>query len=179
MKGKAWFIPVIVVAFLGMGVVFSSQFASLVSANDNLSEEVVEKTESLPCVGNGIGKGRQFFDESIRETVAEVLQMSPNELFQERMEGKTLAEIAEEQGVSEEDLLSVMMEVREKQLEQLVEDGVITEEQKEIRMENMDKRLMYVIENGRDVRKERGKCLKNVSDENGDKYQHRFKNGNV
>lgn len=69
------------------------------------------------------------------DTVAEALGLAPTGLFTELHEGKSVAEIAEEEGVALEEIhdavQSTRVEARKGAIEQAVEDGRLSEEQGE------------------------------------------------
>jgi hypothetical protein len=61
--------------------------------------------------------------------LAETLGMTPEALTQARLDGKTLAEILDDQGLSLSEYQENLAQVREEALAQAVADGVITQEQ--------------------------------------------------
>jgi predicted transcriptional regulator len=77
------------------------------------------------------------------DTVAEALGLTPDELFAELHEGKTLSEIAEEQGVEmdevREAVSAAQVEAQKAAIEQAVEDGRLTEEQADWMLEGLEK----------------------------------------
>jgi hypothetical protein len=78
------------------------------------------------------------------DTAAETLGLTPNELFVElHDEGKTLSEIAEEQGVDTDALREALnanrTETMRERIQQAVEDGTITQEHGDWLLEGLDK----------------------------------------
>jgi len=74
------------------------------------------------------------------DTTAEVLGLTPEELFAELHAGKTLAEVAEAQGVELEAVQDALQAARVEAIEKAVEDGTLTQEQADRmlnRLENM------------------------------------------
>jgi len=65
----------------------------------------------------------------VAEAVADLLDMTPTQILNARIEGKTLAEIAKEQGVSEQQLIDAIVAAEQKQIEWALKDGTITQEQ--------------------------------------------------
>ena len=65
------------------------------------------------------------------EAVAEALGMTEKELYDELRQGKTIAGLAERQGVELEDITEALLEVREEALTKAMEEGRITQEQAE------------------------------------------------
>ncbi len=77
------------------------------------------------------------------DTAAEALGLTPEELFSELHAGKTLAEVADEQGVEmeavQEALDAARAEAMQEAIEQAVEDGVMSQEQADWLLEGIEK----------------------------------------
>ncbi len=91
--------------------------------------------------GWGCGSWTQF------DAAAEALGLTPNELFVElHDEGKTLSEVAEEQGVAIEALEEAMnanrTEAMRERIQQAVEDGDLSQEEADWLLEGLDKGFM-------------------------------------
>jgi len=89
--------------------------------------------------GFGVAGGGQW---TMFDTAAEVLGLTPEELFAELHEGKSLEEVAEEQGVEIETVQDTMNEARAEarleMIEQAVEDGTLTQEQADWMLEGLE-----------------------------------------
>jgi uncharacterized membrane protein len=76
------------------------------------------------------------------DTAAETLGLIPEELFAELRAGKSLAEIAEEQGVEVEEVYDAASAARAEAIpeaiEQAVEDGTLTQEQADWMLEGLE-----------------------------------------
>jgi len=76
------------------------------------------------------------------DTAAETLGLTPEELFAEMLAGKSLAEIAEEQGLEVEEVYDAMNAARTEAIpeiiEQAVEDGSLTQEQADWVLEGLE-----------------------------------------
>lgn len=76
------------------------------------------------------------------DMAAETLGLTPEELFAELREGKSLAEIAEEQDLEVEDVYDAVNEARAEAIpefiEQAVEDGSLTQEQADWMLEGLE-----------------------------------------
>ena len=70
---------------------------------------------------------RSYLDR--HDLVAEALGMTPEALTQARLDGKTLAEILDDQGLTLSEYQENVAQAREDALAQAVEDGVITQDQ--------------------------------------------------
>jgi len=77
---------------------------------------------------NGGGWMFQYRDQ-MHAAIAEALGISEADLEAKLADGQTMWQIAEEQGMSVEDLQETMQEAHNNALEQAVEDGVLTREQ--------------------------------------------------
>ncbi len=66
---------------------------------------------------------------AISEVISELLGLTPEEIHAEREAGKTLAEIANEQGITDEALIEAIVAGRTEAIEQAVADGTLTQEQ--------------------------------------------------
>ncbi len=91
------------------------------------------------------GRGFGLWDRSwtMFDTAAEALGLTPEQFFAELHTGKTLAEIAEAQGVDLEAVQEAMNAARadamREAIQQAVEDGRITQEQADWLLEGLDK----------------------------------------
>lgn len=73
--------------------------------------------------------------------VADTLGMEIDDLHTELQEGKTVAKVAEEQGVALETVVDALIEPISERVQQQVENGRITQEQADERMEMMEENL--------------------------------------
>ncbi len=80
------------------------------------------------------------------DAVAEALGLTPDNLFSELHSGKSVAEVAEEQGVEMEAVRDAMeetrIEARKQAIEQAVEDGRLTQEQADWMIEGLEQGFM-------------------------------------
>ena len=67
----------------------------------------------------------------IADAAAQVLDMEKEELIEARQDGQSLAEIAEDQGMSAEQFTEALLDQVRAQLDELVAEGELTEEQAE------------------------------------------------
>jgi len=93
---------------------------------------VPEGTVSVQADGDHHRRRDGLIDrEKIEAAVAEALGISVEELQAARSEGKTLSDLAEEQGVDLEVVRAAMQAALEEAVQQAVEDGLVTQEQAE------------------------------------------------
>ncbi len=112
---------------------------------ERLAEELPERLEQPWQPGGPMGGAFGQFSEgfwTMYDEVAETLGLTPEELFSELHDGKTLAEIAEEQGVEMEAVRDAMEAAREELMEQAihqaVENGRMTQEQADWLLEGLE-----------------------------------------
>lgn len=85
--------------------------------------------------------------EAVWQALAEKLGLTPDELTAQVNSGKTLAQIAQEKGVSTKDLAGVMETSMEAGLTQAVKDGVLTQAQADLMIQHMDGQYEWMIAN--------------------------------
>ena len=78
---------------------------------------------------------------SMRDSIAKFLGIDTTTLMTERLSGKSLAQIAQEKGKSETDLVNYIVNERTAQLDQLVKDGKITKAQADLAKSQMTERI--------------------------------------
>ncbi len=112
---------------------------------ERLAEELPERLEEPWQPGGPMGGGFGPFGEGFWTTydeVTEALGLTPDELFSELHDGKTLAEIAEEQGVEMEVVREAMEaargELMEEAIAQAVENGRMTQEKADWLLEGLE-----------------------------------------
>jgi hypothetical protein len=96
------------------------------------------------CAGAG-WHGFQGDGITCSETVSELLDLTPDEICELRQEGMSLAEIAEEQDVSLDELVDAILAERIEAVEAMVDDGTINEEQAELMIERMTERIELTV----------------------------------
>jgi hypothetical protein len=104
------------------------------------------------CTGTGDCIGGSGFDASsdVCVVVCDLLGITQDELQSLRQDGLSLVEIAADYGVSEEELVAAIMEVKTDYVEALVADGTITQEQADVMLANMLERT-YEMVNATDI----------------------------
>lgn len=73
--------------------------------------------------------GTKPMHEYMEEAMAEKLGMTEDELEKELASGKTMWQVSEERGFTQDEFLSMMREARNLALDKMVADGVITQAQ--------------------------------------------------
>lgn len=96
-------------------------------------------------MGSRAGMGMSFAGSN-QEVIADALGMTVDELQGARSEGKSVADLAEANGVKVETLVAKMVESRKADLEALVKDGKMTQEQMDTMLKNMESMMKNAIE---------------------------------
>jgi lipoate-protein ligase A len=114
--------------------------------NENAAERVKEMVQNThqdrgPGKGFGFGGG---FDKN--EELLSLLKLDADKLGEELKAGKSLAAVAEAQGVSVDDLVSLLVEQQEAKLKEAVTAGKLTQEQADKMNENAADRVQKMVE---------------------------------
>lgn len=80
------------------------------------------------------------------EELLNLLHLSADELKTQLSDGKTLAEIIKAQGVSEEDVIELIVKQQEERLAKAVTDGKLTQEQADKQKENLEDMAKKMLE---------------------------------
>ena len=113
-----------------LGISVEELAAAQQAAREAAIQQLVDAgvlTEEQAELANAAANLRGYLDR--HELVAEALGMTPGALTAARLDGKTLAEILDDQGLSLSDYQENLANAREDALAQAVADGVITQDQ--------------------------------------------------
>jgi hypothetical protein len=83
----------------------------------------------------------------ISDAVSELLGLTPEEIHAQRAEGKTLSEIADEEGVTDQELIDAIVAGREAAIAQAVKDGRMTQAQADWMLAKMKAMAPFQITN--------------------------------
>ena len=97
--------------------------------------------------GGGFGMGGFGYRGTMPSILAEELGMTQDELSAALADGKTVAELAAEQGLSLDDLVAALTAQRAEALSQAVADGTLTQEQADSMLEQMAEHMTWQLEN--------------------------------
>ena len=100
-----------------------------------------------PYFGERLGEGGMhgFHGEGTNEAVSGILGLTAEEIQAQRLEGKSLVEIAAAQGVSEDALVAAIMAVKTEAIQQRVADGTLTQEQATLMLQNMEQATILSV----------------------------------
>jgi hypothetical protein len=101
--------------------------------------------------GTGIGPGRMTGRGAPAwagqpEEVATLLGMTAEQIQAERLAGKSLAQIAADKDISEDTLISTMLNAKKADLAALVADGKLTQPQMDLMVEHMQTQIRTMVE---------------------------------
>jgi len=83
---------------------------------------------------------RGFFGGAAEE-LSKLLGLKTEEIVEQRNSGKSLADIAKDQGVAQDEVVSTMLKARKELLDERVKAGIITQEQADLMLERMQSRI--------------------------------------
>ncbi len=106
---------------------------------ENLGDRIDELIERTP--GDRFGRGHGHHAHGGGEALAEFLGLSVDELRAAMADGGTLAELAEAQGVSEDDLVAFLLDSVEERLDQAVENGRLDADDAEDKLDGAAERI--------------------------------------
>ena len=99
------------------------------------------------CGGGGRGAGWGWHGMGLIDALAELTKLEPADLYAE-LQGKTLLEVAQAQGISAEQLVEAALASRTQVLQQRVEAGYLTQEQADWMLEHMEEEMLEHLEAG-------------------------------
>ncbi|GAV25388.1 hypothetical protein ciss_13210 [Carboxydothermus islandicus] len=133
MKKQNWFKKLAAGLVVG-GLLLTAVPATIFAADTTTTPALVQTMK-----GYGARLGQTF--GSMRDSIAKFLGIDTTTLITERQSGKSLAQIAQEKGKSETDLVNFIVKERTAQLDQLVKDGKITQAQADLAKSQMVERV--------------------------------------
>ncbi len=121
--------------------------AGLVSEGTITQEQADAVAGTLGESDLGLGHGRGPHAGHVDpEAVADAVGLTVDELRSELQDGSTLAEVAEEQGISRADLVDGLVAAAETELDQRVEDGHLTTAQADTIREGLSDRIDEAVD---------------------------------
>lgn len=130
------------IAALAVTGLLVASFAGVAMAADPADADGV-----CPYSGERLGQGgmRGFHGEGTSDAVSGILGLTAEEIQAQRLEGKSLVEIAAAQGVSEDALVAAIMAVKTEAIQQRVADGTLTQEQATLMLQNMEQATILSV----------------------------------
>jgi hypothetical protein len=103
------------------------------------------------CGGFGMGghgmMGGFGYHGTMPSILADVLGLTVDELYEALADGKTVAELAQQQGVELADVVAAVIAPRVEQLQQAVAEGYLTQEQADWMIDEMTEHMTWRFEN--------------------------------
>lgn len=132
------------VAALAVTGLLVASFAGVALAADPADTDV---DGVCPYFGERLGEGDMhgFRGEGTNEAISGILGLTAEEIQAQRLEGKSLVEIAAAQGVSQDALVAAIMAVKTEAIQQRVADGTLTQEQATLMLQNMEQATILSI----------------------------------
>ena len=128
-----------------LGLVFGVVAIIALTLGGTVFADTPEETDvQTNCAGYG-WHGFQGEGAVCSETVSELLGLTPEELCELRQEGKSLAEIAAEQGVTVDELVAAIMAEKTAAVQARVDDGTLTQEQADLMIQQMAERTELAV----------------------------------
>lgn len=124
------------------GMLLTGIVAYADSSNSNTSTSTGKITTSSRAFTPGRGYGMRFGKEGNNvQVLANLLGKPLEDTYKLLTPGKTLAEIAQENGISLDKFQQAMLESRKNIIQQRVKDGTITQEQADLMIKNMEQNI--------------------------------------
>lgn len=98
--------------------------------------------------GNGVryGQGAGYSGQGIcSEAVCNLLGLTEEQIQAQRLEGKSLVQIAAANGVSEQQLIEAIMSTRQAEIQTRVTAGTLTQEQANLMLQQMEQNIVRAI----------------------------------
>jgi urease accessory protein UreF len=114
------------------------------NAADRVKEQLENTHQGKGPGGFGFGGG---FGYEKNEELLALLKLDAAKLTEELKAGKTLAAVAEAQGVEEDDVIALLVKQQEEKLAEAVKAGKLTQEQADKMTENSAERVKAMVEN--------------------------------
>ncbi|MGG1662789.1 hypothetical protein [Brevibacillus sp. NRS-1366] len=114
---------------------------------ENASDRIKEQVENTHQ-GGGFDKGKGFgFGSEKNEELLSLLKLDADKLQEELKAGKSLAAIAEAQGVSTDDVVALLVKQQDAKLAEAVSAGKLTQEQADKMKEKSSEHVKAMVEN--------------------------------
>lgn len=125
----------LLIGFLVVGVALTAVAGiSFAAGSNGLRADGAKKGFAAGCCG-------------VFTSLADTLGLKPDQIIEKRNNGESLAAIAKEQNVSQEALVSAILQDRKKILDQRVKAGQITQDEETAMLDTMKTRISLGIKN--------------------------------
>ena len=131
------------VGAMGFGAMFGPVLSFADDSNTTTTPTPVYQYQNQQADGMGLRMG-QYFAGSMNQVVADALGMTVEDLYAERLSGKSLEDIAKEKYTSKQ-LLELLVDAKKAQLKDLVDKNVITQEQSDYMLQKSNANMEAAI----------------------------------
>jgi len=136
-----------IVGALGIGAMIGPAISSASTSNP-VQPPAFQNQQQTNAGWGGMGlRMGQYFAGAMHDEIAKYLGLSDQDLYNQRVDGKSIEQIAKEKGKSTEEIQKMMIESKKTQLEQLVKEKKITEEQQQFMLQRMETQTDAAISN--------------------------------
>jgi len=133
MKVKWWVVSLVIAA-----VALATITGAVMAAGPQIRSGI---GQCAPAGERGLSWGFGWGDE----VITDLLGMTQEEICVERQAGKSLVQIAADNGISEDELIDAIMQASKDALQARVEAGTMTQEQADLRLEQMRERAVTMV----------------------------------
>jgi hypothetical protein len=132
------------IAALAVTGLLVASFAGVALAADPTDADAAS---DCPFFGERQGQSGMhgFHGEGTSDAISGILGLTTEEIQAQRLEGKSLVEIAAAQGVSEDVLVAAIMVVKTEAIQQRVADGTLTQERATLMLQNMEQATIQSV----------------------------------
>lgn len=144
---KAFFSVVMVGSLvLGMMTIPGEGLAANGPTNNQSKYQQIRPNYQNQQLGRmGLSMG-QYFQGAMHDIIAEKLGMTSEELYQARLDGKTIAELIEKNDIDAAEIVDAVIAERESTLAEMVKSKTITEDQKKVMLANMEAMINSMLQ---------------------------------
>jgi hypothetical protein len=132
---------ILVVISMVLGVVLTFSIGAAAAAADPVNGNGCEACSGQESGFGGQGRGQDMYSDA----VCKLLGMTADEIQALRCEGKSLVQIAATKGVSQQQLLDVIMAERKADVQSRVTAGTLTQERAAIMLQQMEQNTVRSI----------------------------------
>ena len=144
MKKALLIVATLVVGMLLGAVAMGTAFAAGPTLRDTLTT-IVPGFGHGGMMGQGQGRGAMMGDYGFEDEVLALLGMTREQLITERQAGKSLVQIAQAKGKTEQQLVSTILAAKRADLDKAVADKSITQAQADLMYQNMQAQVPQMV----------------------------------
>jgi len=133
---------------IGIGTLLAIGVLALFTVGSAYAQAPTPTAPTTPQTPFGYAWGRVGYGAGIvSDAVAKLLGMSAEDIYAERNAGKTLSEIAQEKGITDQQVIDAMLAGQKEVIDQALADGNITQDQADWMLERMKTNAPFMLSN--------------------------------